>query len=146
MFCSKCGNPLNPEAKYCDKCGQMVSATTNVQNQNNSQIPGSQQITYGGASQEKTYDRTTRLDDSQKGPKSQMMTIALACLFPGGGHFYLNKPLRGGVYLGVSILCWFIAFYSLNSNETAGIAAFFAVIAVWFIQLLDSVMVWRHSY
>jgi TM2 domain-containing membrane protein YozV len=83
MYCQTCGTELPDDATFCTNCGAKVGAT--------GPTPVSPPPPYYGQPYGAPY--------SQVPLKSEIIAIILGFFFPGAGHLYIGKIVRGIIYL-----------------------------------------------
>ncbi|MDH3203222.1 MAG: zinc-ribbon domain-containing protein [Nitrosopumilus sp.] len=80
MFCKKCGTELKEDSNFCAKCGRKI----NEQDPNHDHIE----------------EKSKKLQRPVEW-KGEAITVILAIVLTGLGHFYINHFQRGAIFLGI---------------------------------------------
>jgi len=136
MFCSKCGAQISEGAAFCSACGASAAQT---------QPPA---YTYGQPYGGAPYSNVSYRQ------KSTGLAVLLGILFPGAGHLYAGKIVRGIVFIvaffSLSVLTYVGWWFLLSGFDgsvpftfTTGIIVFTVVMAIvilviWVYQLIDA--------
>ena len=120
MFCEKCGNQMDDNAKVCPNCGEKVNNDLNSN-------PYSNVITVGG--EEPKADAPTPAEVEKKVKTLSIVGIACGVV---GFIFGLITPLLAFPFAVAGIICSILALKDANANginKTLPIAGLIAAIA-----------------
>lgn len=108
-YCSKCGNILKEEQKFCGKCGMAVSAIPV-----GAEEPETQEVNAVPSKEEQPTQeiKNTKLE-RKKGKVVKRIVIALICLIIAGGGVFVGIKLFGSQESQLQLM------YLESENETA---------------------------
>lgn len=120
MFCIKCGSPNSEGARFCEKCGNALSA-------------GSAGPTPAGGPPPLGYAPPPTINPTgQAGDRNPLLAVLLSFFIPGVGQFYNNDPKKGGAMLGALVLSWILMVFGIG---------FLTGLGVWIWSMIDAYQV-----